>query len=456
MSNGHAVVCGASIAGLLAAKVLSEFHRAVTVVERDVLPELTSQRRGVSQGQHLHQMLSGGVPYLVESFPGILDELESAGAIVVHGPDDPARFHLAVGQTVFCKTGRLTRSADMVLVLASRPLLETVIRRRVRAIPNVTFLDGHDVVEPTIDPTGRVTGVHVVELQTGRDVVLRADLVVDATGRAARTPAFLQAHGFARPQERRYAIQLSYSSQFFRVAPGAFTEQAVVNAPSLAVPEGAGVLAYEDGTVVVTVIGLAGRNTPLGQPEFLESATRFLPAHVGDALRDGQPTGEVFRQRYPASVWRRYDKLVRFPPGFLVIGDAVCSFNPVYGQGMTSAAMQAAALRRCLAAGTDRLSQRFFGASARRLAPIWWTNRLFDFAIIPSSGWRGRLQKLVNAGLNEVYSAAVTDVVLTETIFRQMQLLGRPTDILRPSTLKRVIVRERRQTVRRRSFWCPR
>ena len=444
MGNDHAVVCGASIAGLLAARVLSDFHQSVTVVERDELPDGTFQRRGVSQGHHLHMMLSGGVPYLADLFPGVLDELEAAGAIVLYGPDDPALFHLGVGDRVFCRSGRLTRSGGMVLLLASRPLLEAIIRRRVRSIANVTFMAGHDVAEPMIDHTGRVTGVGVVERKTGQERLLTTDLVVDATGRSARIPAFLEAHGFQRPVERKYTVHLSYSSQFFRLSPGSLAEKAVVDIPTLDRPEGAGLMAYEDGTAIVTLIGLAGRRTPTNLSGFLDSAAEVLPAHVTAALCAGEPMGEVSTQQYPASVWRRYDKLARFPQGFLVMGDAVCSFNPVYGQGMTSAAFQAAALRECLTGGTGELSRRFFRASAKKLAPIWWANRFFDFTIIPSDNWQSKLKRPVALVMDKVYAAAATDMVIAETIFRQMQLLDQPTVILRPSMLRRVVAGNRR------------
>jgi 2-polyprenyl-6-methoxyphenol hydroxylase-like FAD-dependent oxidoreductase len=443
MGNEHAVVCGASIAGLLAARVLSDFFHSVTIVERDELPEGMFQRRGVAQGRHLHMMLSGGVPYLVDLFPGVLDELEAAGAIVLYEPTDPALFHLGVGDRVFSQSGRFTRSDDMVLLLASRPMLEGIIRMRVRSIANVTFMDGHDVVEPIIDPTGHVTGACVADRGTGQESVLMTDLVVDTTGRAARIPAFLEAHGYQRPVERKYTIALSYSSQFFRLPPGALAEKAVVDIPTVDRPEGAGVMAYEDGTAIVTLIGLAGRRTPTDLPGFLDTADQYLPTHVAAALRGGEPMGEMSTQQYPASVWRRYDKLPRFPQGLLVMGDAVCSFNPVFGQGMTSAALQASALRKCLSVGSDELSRRFFRASAKKLAPIWWSNRFFDFTIIPSDGWKLKLQAVVNFGMNKVYAAAASEVVIAETIFRQMQLLDPPTVTLRPSMLRRIVAANR-------------
>lgn len=443
MGSEHAVVCGASIAGLLAARVLSDFYHAVTIVERDELPEGRFQRRGVAQGRHLHMMLSGGVPHLVDLFPGVLDEFEAAGAVVLYAPNDPSLFHLGVGDRVFTQSGKFTRSGDMVLLLASRPLLEGIIRRRVRSIGNVTFMDGHDVAEPIIDSTGHVTGARVADRRTGRESMLATDLVVDTTGRAARIPAFLEAHGYQRPVERKYTIALSYSSQFFRLPTGALAEKAVVDIPTVDRPEGAGVMAYEDGTAIVTLIGLAGRRTPTDLSGLLDAADRYLPAHVAAALRIGEPLGEVSTQQYPACVWRRYDKLSRFPTGLVVMGDAVCSFNPVFGQGMTSAALQALALRECLSDGSDELSRRFFRASAKKLAPIWWSNRFFDFTIIPSAGWRSKLQVVVNLGMDKVYAAAASDVVIAETIFRQMQLLEPPTVTLRPSMLRRIVVGNR-------------
>jgi flavin-dependent dehydrogenase len=446
MRYEHAVVCGASFAGLLAARVLSDFYDSVTVVERDELPDGIFQRRGVSQGRHLHMMLSAGTRYLVEMFPDVLDELETAGAVVLDKPDDPADFHMSVGDRVFCRTGRFTRSDDMVLLLASRPLLEATIRRRVRSIANVTFLDGHDVLEPTVDPSGRVTGARVVERAGGRERVLTSDLVVDTTGRSARSPAFLEAHGYRRPPERRYSVQLSYSSQVFRLVPGTLPEKVVVDFPTLDRPEGAGLMVNEDGTVIVTIIGLAGRSTPTDLSGLLDSASEFLPAHAAAALCAGEPLGEVSVQRYPASIWRRYDKLDRFPHGYLVMGDAVCSLNPVFGQGMTSAAIQARTLHECLTSGTAGLSHRFFGTSAKKLTPIWWGNRIFDFTVVPSGNWRLNLQKLVALGMDRVYGAATTDLVVAETIIRTIQLLDRITALLRPSVFSRVFGNHRKAT----------
>jgi 2-polyprenyl-6-methoxyphenol hydroxylase-like FAD-dependent oxidoreductase len=171
-----------------------------------------------------------------------------------------------------------------------------------------------------------------------------------------------------------------------------------------------------------------------------------MPPQVIAALRASEPLGEVSAQHYPASVWRRYDKLNRFPKGFLVIGDAVCRFNPVYGQGMTSAALQAAALHDCLSDGdTGDFSRRYFRASAKKLTPIWVNNRLVDFTVMPANGVR-RPNNYSTGASTKVWAAAATDIVLTETIVRTIELLDRPTILLQPTMLKRVLTGNRRKT----------
>lgn len=436
----NVVVCGASMAGLFAARVLSDFYETVTVVERDLLPETSAHRRGVAQGRHLHMMLSPGSSYADELFPGLLDELAAAGAHVFV-PTDPSPFYMRFGDHDLCRTGRFTTLDGIVVLLASRPLLEHHVRRRVRRLENVTFLEGHDVVEPIVGPPDRVSAVRIVDRATGDARVLETDLVVDATGRSARTPAFLEAHGYERPVDQKYAVNLTYSSQFFRTPVGALTDAKIaVVSPTLRRPTGLGVLAYEDDTAILTLIGLAGHELPTDLTRVLAFAADLLPAGIMDALRAAEPLGDVSAQRYPASVWRRYDKLARFPKGLLVIGDAVCSFNPVYGQGMTSAGLQAAALHRCLSSSdTDDVSRRYFRAAAKKLAPIWRSNRFVDFSITPADDWRATPKRLLYWGMNKVFAAAANDIELTETYLRTIALLDPPTALLRPGRLRRVL-----------------
>ena len=438
----RAIVCGASMAGLLAARVLSDFYEQVTLVERDRLPDGAEQRRGVPQGRHLHGLLSTGSTALNHLLPGLLDQLVTAGANVL---DNETRVYVRYGRHQLDRPGKLADPAPLVAYQPSRPLLESHVRRRVRAIENVRILDGHDVVEPIADRAHRVTGARVVNRDTGEETVLDAELVVDATGRSARTPAFLDNLGYERPVEQRYQVRLSYASQFLRIPAGMIGEKSIAVSPMPERPIGVTVLAYEHDTWILTLYGMGGGyEMPDDLARIIECAAQFAPPFLIATLRAAEPLGAVSAQRYPASTWRRYDKMRQFPAGLLVMGDAICSFNPVHMQGMTMAALQAVALRNCLADRDGDLSRRFFKATAKQIAPVWRSNRLLDLTLFSGGGWREALRPLVNWQVDKVAAAAVNDPAVAEAMLRVQQLVDPPARLLQPSFLMRVVAANRR------------
>ena len=437
----RAIVCGASMAGLLAARVLSDFYETVTLVERDRLPDGPEQRRGVPQGRHWHALLSTGSKALDQLFPGLLDELAAAGANVL---DNDTRVYVRLGQHVQHRLATLADPAALVFYQPSRPFLESHVRRRVRAIENVRIFDGHDVVEPIADRTHRVTGARVVNRDTGEETLLDAELVVDATGRSARTPAFLDKLGYERPVEQRHPVHLSYTSQFLRIPAGTIAEKMIGLGPVPERPTGLVVAAYEHDTWILTLYGVGGYELPDDLVGIIESAAQFAPPSLISALRAAEPLGAVSAQRYPASTWRRYDKMRQFPAGLLVMGDAICSFNPVYMQGMTMAALQAVALRNCLADRDGDLSRRFFKATAKQIAPVWQSNRLSDFTLAQGGGWRSVLRRLMNWQMDKVWTAATNDPAVAEAILRVTHFVDPPARLLRPSFLMRLVAANRR------------
>ena len=213
----HAIVLGASMAGLLAARVLSDFYARVTVVERDTLDDTAAVRRGVPQGRHIHGLLMRGAQALEELLPGILDDLVDDGAAVFDGTD--------LSKLYFCMSGhvavRTGAAKELRAYNVTRPLLECHVRRRVRAIGNVTILDDHDAVDVLMAAGGRVTGARLVGRSSQVESRIRADLVVDATGRGARTPALLKIAGYEPLAEVEVPIDLMYASQLLRMPANA-------------------------------------------------------------------------------------------------------------------------------------------------------------------------------------------------------------------------------------------
>ena len=403
----HAVVLGASIAGMLAARVLADNFDTVTVVDRDVLGDAPDNRRGVPQGRHRHGLLLRGAQPLNELFPGFLDEIVTDGAACFDGSD--------LSRLYFCMNGHLgVRSGSSQKIRAystSRPFLEYHIRRRLRAMPNIAMLEAHDFVDVTTTAQrDRVTGV-VTARHGGKGVSqLRADLVVDAIGRGARTPVMLERLGYGRPAEDKVTVHLKYSTQLLRLPPDALREMGFIVSPIPGRPRRLALALCEHGTYMLTVFGMAGDDRPDTFTEMLEFARAFAPPHAMAALESATPLAPPAQHRYPSSRWYRYDRAQRLPDGLLVVGDAVCSFNPIYAQGMTVAALEAMALRDCLSKGTADLPRRFFRASAKPIRQAWQLAVAGDLALPEIEGAPPLPMRLMNTYVDRILTAAEYDI----------------------------------------------
>ncbi len=458
MSLGHgmigerAVVLGAGMGGMLAARVLAEFFETVTVVDRDLLPDDSAVRRGVPQGRHVHVLLARGAQILDELFPGFLNELVADGA-PVWDDGELSKLRLSFGGHDILRSGRIVRDPEaLALHMPSRPFLEYRVRRRLQTISNVTILDGHEVTELTATPDARrVTGVRVVDRNGGAVRDLAADVVMDAMGRGAHTPAFLESLGYRRPVEDRVVMHTNYVSQLLRIPAGTLAEMLVNIGPAPDRPTGMFFSGYENDTWMFTVFGMVGRQPPRDLAGMLAFAEEFSPQHVIAAMRAAEPIGEVAHHHMPFSLWRRYDKMSRLPAGLLVGGDAVCSFNPIYGQGMTVAALCAAALRDCLRGGHEDLARRYFRASARPIGVAWQMTASSDLAFPEVRGRRSGWMRVATRLLDWALTASESDLAVAVRFFRVNSLIDPPIRLLHPAFVAQAaLVNLRRRRAGRR------
>lgn len=425
----HAVVLGAGMAGLLAARALAEAYEWVTIVERDAMPPSGGQRKGVPQGRHGHVLLPRGQRVLEKLIPGLDEDLIDGGAVVAD-PGTEHRFTLG-GHTI-----RRRRGGDRA-IQASRPFLEGCVRDRMAALPGVEFAGGCDAVGLVTANPRSVTGVQIVRRTPGSAVEeIRADLVVDATGRGARTSRWLEHLGHDPVPREEIKIGVAYATRPLRLPVDALPDKAVVVGPRPDRPRGMALVAVEGDRHLLTVAGLDREHRPPTDPVgFLAYAAQLAPPDVYEAIRAAEPLDDIATHRYPSDLRRRYERARRLPQGLLVIGDALCSFNPIYAQGMTVACLEAEVLRRCLAAGRRGLTRRFFRAAARALNDPWRMAVAADLSMPEVAGRRTPAVRLINAYVDRVQASAAYDAEVAEQLVRVIGLLDPPTALLRPSIL---------------------
>ena len=430
----RAVVLGASMAGLLAARVLADSYGRVTVIDRDELPMTPMHRRGVPHGRHLHALAARGQQVLEELFGGLTAELVARGAPAGSLLAD-ARLHLS---------GHRLRQADtgMVLLCASRPLLEGQVRARVRALPNVAFLDRCDIVGLATTPDGRrVTGARVLRRADGSaEELLAADLVVDASGRGSRTPAWLDALGYPRPDEEQVRIGLGYATRTYRLPADALDgDLAILDAATPQHPRTGALQALEGDRWMLTLAGILGDHPPTDPDGFLAFARSLRFPDIYEAVRHAEPLDDPVAFRFPASVRHRYERLGRLPDGLLVLGDAVASFNPIYGQGMSVAALEALALRRHLERGVEPRPRRWFRDLAAVVDVPCDMSAGGDLVFPGVQGHRTLKVRLAGAYLARLHAAADHDAHLATAFIRVAGLVAPPQSLLRPGIVLRVL-----------------
>ena len=431
----HALVIGGSMAGLLAARVLANHFEQVTIIDRDTLPEGPLHRNGVPQARHNHVLLLKGKAIFERYFPGFEQELLTSGADSADVGDEILQVSI-FGRIAPVHTG-------MQMLLCSRDLIEWRMRHRLRVYENIRILSHIEVAGLLVQQDNRrVIGVQLrPRANEPSPNILTANLVVDCSGRSSRASEWLAEMGYQKPETTVVNSHLGYSTRWYKQPAQALPWKGVliaVNPPDN--PRAGGLLPAEGGQWVVTLAGTAGLYPPTDQAGFLEFASQLSDPILYNAIRKLEPVSQIFGYRRTENQWRHFERLKNWPAGFLVMGDAACCFNPIYGQGMTTAAMGAVLLDEQLQAAssdvTPNSGQTFQNRLAKQLRTPWLMATNEDFRWENTEGDRpGPLTRRLQTYVDRVIRLACQDTNVSRAWTEVVHLLQPPASLFRPSIL---------------------
>ena len=444
-SNQHAVVIGASMAGLLAARVLSEHFEQVTIIERDRLSEQVEPRKGVPQGQHVHILLMKGETILRELFPALYETFAQDGAVPLTSADV---------QWYDFGVWKAPSPDSIKAYCGSRPFLEQYVRRFLAARANVRFIDGCEVnrLYANEDHT-RVMGVSLVHHSPERqEEDLAADLVVDASGRGSRAPQWLMSLGYDRVEETSVKVDVGYATRIYRRPSDLPLDwKLLIIFPTPPHEKRSGlVFPIEDDCWMVSLAGRLRDYPPADEAGFLEYARSLPDPSLYEAIKEAEPVTPIVTYKYAVNRWRHYERIARLPEGFVILGDAVCSFNPVYGQGMSVAALEAKVLDVCLRdqqrQGTRNdlagFPQQFQQAIVKVVKVPWMLATGEDFRYPETEGKRPLGMNLLHWYTRRVNELTGSNPMVAGLFYQVLHLLKPPSLLFSPRVVNAVLRNE--------------
>ncbi len=430
---------GGSISGLLAAQVLTAYFDRVTIVERDQLPTEAQQRKGTPQARHVHVLLTRGQQIITHLFPGITDELVAAGAPRVDWTGDCVMYGQA-GQYPRFYSG-------LVSYTCSRNLLEYVIRRRLAANPQIHWYTGSDACGLIGDQShSGISGVMVYSRSTAAREALYGDLIVDASGRNSRTPEWLTQLGYPRPEETIVDTFQGYASRWYQCPPSFQSNWKVLFLRnSLASQTRGGVIYPIEGNRWVVTLGGSNRDyPPTDEANFLAFARSLSCPDFYAAILEAEPISPIYGYQRTENHMRHYERMDRWPDNFVALGDSVCALNPIYGHGMTMAALGAQTLGECLneqrqiqpSGSLKGMASRFQQQQAR-VNTVPWMMATSETGVAETAP--NLRQRAMRWYMNQVKRRAINDPFIYQTFVEVSHLLKPPTALFQPQVALRVL-----------------
>ena len=429
----HAVVIGGSIAGCLTARVLSDYFDKVTIFEADTPPDEAVPRKGVPQGNHVHALLAGGTAVIRKYFPTIHDDLVAGGAD--YG-DPQIKWRVFMGGAWAQRI-----PSGLGSYMMSRPLLEATVRKHTLAIPNITLHVATPVSAYTWDESAtRVTGV---TLESSGESV-KADFVADVSGRNSKASDWIKKEGFTSPERSNIGIDVGYTTFVVAEPPNnqrnwnmLYTIQKEIPAET----RGGGIFCIEGGRYLVSAQAYHKDYAPTDWEGFLAYFKSHPFPEIYEAIKNCEPISEAREYRYAAYLRRHYEKLSDFPKGLVVLGDAICSLNPVYGQGMTVAAKEVEHLDQCLQKCAsdghikDNFALEFFKGATKFVDAAWDATTVEDFRYPQTRGQRPKGYAFAKWLNRRFFALTATDKEFAFAFNKVLWLVEPPESLLKPKYL---------------------
>jgi 2-polyprenyl-6-methoxyphenol hydroxylase-like FAD-dependent oxidoreductase len=426
-NRNSAVVMGGGLAGLAAARVLSDHYSTVLVLEQDRVENVAEYRRGVPQSRHAQGLLASGAKGLEQLFPGLLDELLGVGAVKCCMTREAHWCHAAAEHFRF--------DSRVEGVLVSRPLLEGLVRKRVRALSNVNLKEGSRVKRLVVSPDN--SGVTGVEVQDGD--AMPADLTVDATGRGSCSPQWLQSMGYGAPEQETITVNLGYVTRHFHRLPHHLNGALLVMIQAAPENGRGGVLLAQEGELWVVTLNSYGEQPPTDLPAFIEFAKGLRAPYIYDVVSQAEPVDAPRSARFPASVRWRYERMRRFPKGYVIIGDALVSSNPAYALGMSLSILEAIELDAALRHGSRNLAHRFLMQVAKVIDFPWSLIAGRDPKMPGAIGRKPPMADFLQWYVDQLHMSARTDPRMVLAFQRVQNLVAPAQSLFSPRIAARVM-----------------